>query len=285
MFGFETFNPASIAENDEINIFGLQRLQWIGMPNAPQTTFFAANMPLKLSGKVHNAGLIFYNDKAGIFSTQSVNMQYAYKFRLGEGSLSFGGNIGFVNQTIHGDSVRDVASDYHNIQGDGKIPSQSVNAMAVDFSCGAWYNAKNWYAGVSMLHVFEPTFQLDDNIESFIGRVFYLTGGCEMPLINERFRFYPSFLYKTDFISFQAEIDARLEMDKKYWGGIGWRYQDAVILFLGINLSNGLSGGYAFDLPTSKFIVNSAGSHELFLRFSFKLGTKKLNKYKSVRVL
>ena len=49
---------------------------------------------------------------------------------------------------------------------------------------------------------------------------------------------------------------------------------------------NGLSIGYADDLPASKIITASHGSHELFLSYEFGLSFgKKDKKYKSVRIL
>ena len=62
--------------------------------------------------------------------------------------------------------------------------------------------------------------------------------------------------------------------------------QDAVSFLLGIKVLNGLSIGYAYDLPASKIITASHGSHELFLSYEFGLSFgKKDKKYKSVRIL
>jgi type IX secretion system PorP/SprF family membrane protein len=286
MFSEEGYNPASIANNtDQISAFLLQRLQWFGFTNAPQTTYLTVNAPVVISGRKHDVGIVFYNDKAGIYENKSVNLQYAYRYKLSTGNLNFGGNLGFISQTIHGDSVHQITSDYHDISGDAVIPTTSVNAMSFDMSLGAYYSTKVWYAGLSVLHLFEPKFDMTDYLKSYMSRAMYLSGGYTFPLQNDRYKVKPTMLFKTDFISYQVDLDARLEKDNKYWGGLGWRLQDAIIFFIGMNFSNGLSWGYSFDLPTSKFISNSFGSHELFLRYSFSLGKKKSNKYKSVRIL
>ncbi len=285
MFSGETYNPAIIGTHETMSLFGLHRQQWLGFPNAPQTTFFAANAPLSLFGKKHGVGLIFYNDNAGIYSDQSVNLQYAYRYKLTEGTISFGANLGFISQTIHGDSVRQIESEYHNISGDVNIPTTSVNAMSFDCSLGVFYTYKQFYAGLSVAHLLAPEFDMGDNVSSYIDRIYYLNGGYSFVLPNPRYKIKPSMLIKTNFISWQADLTAYVEKDEKYWGGLGWRLQDAIVFLLGINLSSGVSIGYSFDLATNEFISNSAGSHELFVRYDFTLGGKKTNNYKSIRIL
>jgi len=289
MFCVESYNPSIIANtNNAINLIGLYRQQWIGIPNAPQTAFFAANGSLgSFFNKKQGIGIAFVNDKLGVFSNQSVNLQYALRFKLNDNYLSVGTNVGFVSQTIAGDSIQKhlVQSDYHDMAGDLVIPTQSVNAVALDFGLGLMYTSKDYYAGLSVLHLFQPVLNLDDYLKTFIGRTAFITGGYDFPLNNIRYIFKPSLLVKTDFISLQTDLSARIEKDQKYWVGLSWRYQDAVVFFAGINLMNGLSVSCSYDLPTSKIIAYSIGSPEIVLRYSINLGKNKLNKYKSVRVL
>lgn len=285
MFSQETYNPAVLGTYSEINLFGLYRLQWYGIPNAPKTFYFTLGSPLKISGDTYYLGLNFMKDDAGIFSNQNVYLQGAYKFKLYDGDLFVGANLGFVNQTVHGDSVRKIESDYHDIAGDNAIPKQSVNDMAFDLGLGALYRYKKFNANLSFLHLLEPSLQLDDYAQSYIPRMMYLSSGYQMSLPNSRYQFKPSFLFKSDFVSYQIDLSAFLERDEKYWGGLSWRYQDAVVFFVGINLSQGFNLGFSYDLSTNKIIANSAGSFELFMRYRFGIGKKKNNRYKSVRIL
>lgn len=285
MFCMETYNPAIIGSYSEINLFGLFRQQWVGIPNAPQTLYFSANSPVSLSGDKYGVGLQFLKDDAGIFSNQSVNLQLSRKLRLYDGDFYLGSNLGFVSQTIHGDSVRQITSDYHDISGDVSIPSQSVSDMALDLSVGVYYSYKKLNLGVSFLHLSAPELQMDDYVKSYISRMVYLTGSYQLPLPNSRYVFKPTVLFKSDFVSFQTDISGFVEKDERYWAGLSWRYQDAIVFFIGMNFLQGVRAGYSFDLSTNKIISNSKGSHELFLRYSFGLGRKKSNNYKSVRIL
>jgi hypothetical protein len=94
----------------------------------------------------------------------------------------------------------------------------------------------------------------------------------------------PSVLFKTDFVSMQVDLSAYLEYDEKYWGGLAFRYQNAVILLAGISIPGGINIGYSFDLPVSW--IGGWGSHEICVayEFDFVFGKKK-NKYKSIRIL
>ncbi|HPD28143.1 MAG TPA: type IX secretion system membrane protein PorP/SprF, partial [Paludibacteraceae bacterium] len=86
--------------------------------------------------------------------------------------------------------------------------------------------------------------------------------------------------------TWQMNVNLLLDYKEKYWGGLSYRIQDAVSFILGIKVLNGLSIGYAYDLPASKIITASHGSHELFLSYEFGLSFgKKDKKYKSVRIL
>ncbi len=286
MFCVESYNPSVLANYTAINLVGMYRQQWVGIPNAPKTFFAAANMPFNaFLNKKQGIGIAFVNDNFGIFSNESVNLQYALQFKLGDGSLSTGLNIGYISQTIAGDSVRIVQSDYHDISGDLAIPKQSVSDVAADFGLGVMYSAPNYYVGLSVLHLFQPTLDLEEYVTSYIGRSAYLVGGYDFPLRNIRYVLKPSVLLKSDFISWQTDLSVRLEKDEKYWLGISWRLQDAIVIYGGLNLLNGLFVGYSYDLSTSRLIAYSSGSHEVVLRYSLNLGKKKLNKYKSVRVL
>lgn len=281
MFYRESYNPASIAENGLMTVSGLHRIQWVSFPKVPQTTYFTFNMPL---ARKNTLGLVFSNDQSGAYLTQAVNFQYAYKFPLASGHLSIGTNIGFISQTITGDSLHVVDSDYHD-DGDVIIPTTSVNDVAFDVALGIYYWDNTKYFGFSLVHLPEPVLDLESVMTTYIPRVAYLTGGYIFPMLNPKYVLTPSLLFKTDFVSFQAEANVNLEYNQKYWGGISYRFQDAVVLMAGMRLSNGLTIGYSVDIPTSKIIASSFGSHEIVLSYSFSTDFNRVNKYKSIRIL
>ncbi|HZK68373.1 MAG TPA: PorP/SprF family type IX secretion system membrane protein [Paludibacter sp.] len=291
MFHNSSFNPAAVGENNLIQITGQHRIQWVGFPNAGQTTVFSINSPLKLGNSENGIGFRFLNDRVGLFTNRSAQLQYAYKKRILGGLLSVGADIGFVSVGFHGDSVN-VANhvinigDYHKMTSDPSIPQTSVAGMGLDMSVGVFYSTPKYYGGLSFTHLNNPIVNLDDKSNFNLLRTAYLTGGGSYVLTNPLYVLKPSALLKTDFRSLQFDFSTRVEYDNKYWGGMSYRLQDAVVFLAGINLVGGLSVGYSFDLLTSKVITVSSGSHEIVLVYNFAyVSGKRTSKFKSIRLL
>ena len=290
MFHSPTFNPASLGENQMINVSGQHRIQWIGMPGAPQTTYFTVNAPFKSGEKVtHALGIKFLNDKIGAFTNQSAHLQYAYKRNIDKGIASLGLDLGFVSVGFVYDSIKNatINSEFHDFLGDAAIPAANETGMAPDLTLGAYYSTPKYYLGVSYVHLNAPLIKLNDEKSEFNVRgVMYATGGYDYALVNPKFLIRSSSLVKSDFVTWQAEVSSRLEFDKKYWGGLSYRFQDAVVVFGGLSIMSGLTLGYAYELPTGKMLTVSSGSHELFLSYSFLFDSNRhKNRYKSIRIL
>lgn len=288
MFHNSAFNPAAVGEGDMIQITGQHRIQWIGMPNAGQTTVFSINTPIKIENSSHGLGFIFVNDKVGIFTNQTAHLQYSFKKRLKTGVLSLGADFGFVSLGFSGDSINKniPIGDYHDLSGDPQIPQTKVAGMSFDMNIGVFYSTPKFYGGLSYSHLNGPVVNWTDKIDFKPQSTMYLTGGYNWTLSDPKFELKPSTLLKTDFSSLQLDVSARLEYDSKYWGGLSYRIQDAIVIFAGINIAGGLSIGYSYDLPTTQIITVSSGSHEIMMFYSFEyVFQKKNNKYKSIRIL
>lgn len=286
MFNVAGYNPAAIGEQQMMKVIGMQRLQWVGIKNAPSSTDFSVSAPFKIKKTSHAAGVHFQNDAFGIFVNQRVGFEYAYKQKLGEGYLSIGTSLGFANMTIKGDSayIPDGGS-YHN-QSDLEIPKSKMSDIGFDMDLGIYYSHPKFDVGFSILHVTEPIIEWGESSEFYLARTYAVMGGYRIDLPNPKLWIRPSMMIKTDLVSWQMDISVLMEWNNRFWWGAAYRVQDAVSLMAGVKVLNGMMIGYAYDLPTSKIIKASGGSHELFLSYEFKLSIdKKNNKYKSVRFL
>jgi type IX secretion system PorP/SprF family membrane protein len=151
---------------------------------------------------------------------------------------------------------------------------------------GAFYSTSKFYAGMSYLHLNSPTVYWGDKWKFRQNSSLFITGGYNWILPDSKYVFKPSTLLKSDFSSLQLDLTARMEYDNKYWGGISYRIQDAVVFLAGINIAGGMSIGYSYDLPTSQIITVSSGSHEIIVMYSFEyIFGKRNNRYKSIRIL
>ena len=287
MFQHSMINPATAGESGMVQVSLLHRVQSVGIQNGGNTTLFSINTPLNLSKKsMHGAGVKFKIDEAGLYYFQNAHLQYAYKKKILKGTLSAGIDFGFVNVGFRGDSVNlknTPLGDYHT-SSDLFIPSTNVNGMNFDINLGLWYSLPKFYVGVSYMNFTRPKLYWTDSREYQLQSTFYFTGGYNYQLPDAKFSLKPSTLLKTDFTSMQIDLSARLDYDDKYWGGLTYRLQNAIALFVGIRIPMGLDVGYAFDIPTSK--LGGWGSHELCVVYEFEyIFNKQKNKYKSVRIL
>lgn len=289
MLNQSVINPAAAGESGMIDVVGQHRIQWIGMPNGGRTTNFSINSPLKIEKSLHGMGINFYNDKVGQFTNQGAHLKYAFKKKIGNGLFSLGTEIGFLSIGFNGDSVQAhpiTLGEYHDLTSDGDIPKGAVSGISFDLGFGAWYSTPKSYIGVSYKHLNQPTVHWGETTEFKQKGLLFLTAGTSLNIAESKIVVKPSTLFKSDFITWQCDLTTKLEFDEKYWGGLSYRFQDAVVVFGGINIAGGLSLGYSYDLPTTQILSVSSGSHEIVLAYSFAyVFGKKTTKYKNIRIL
>ena len=287
MFNQAAFNPAVAGEGELIQVALQVRPQWLGMPNAGLTTNFNINSPLKIGNQLNGVGFKVISDIIGVFENTTYQLQYAYKKQLGSGTLSIGVDMGVVQVGFKADSVlahKITLGDYHDLETDPAIPQVVASGSSFDMGIGAYYSSEKFYAGISYSHLNSPVIEWNDNAGLNLKGTLFLTGGYNYALPDTKYVFKPSGLLKTNFNTMQLDLSTRLEFDTKYWGGLAYRYQDAVVLLAGLNMVSGLSVGCSYDIPTSR--VASGGSIELVALYSFEyVFAKRNSKYKSIRIL
>ena len=90
----------------------------------------------------------------------------------------------------------------------------------------------------------------------------------------------------SDFVSWDVNLTLMCDYKDRYRWGLGYRIDGSVNILLGIDIISGLQLGYSCELPTNKLMLESYGSHEVYLAYGFDiLKPKRTNKYKSVRYL
>lgn len=288
MLNNAAFNPAFVGEGDLIQMTGQQRWLWLGVPDAGLTTLFDINAPIKIDNNSFGVGLNFLKDESGLFTQNNAQFQFSYKKKINTSLLSVGLNVGFASVGFSGSKVnlkQINLGEYHKYMEDNLIPKTDVVGMSLDLGLGFLYSTSLYYAGLSYLHFNKPHIVWETS-ELTLPSCLYITGGYNYILTDPKYVLKPSALLKSDFRTFQLDVSSRLEYDNKYWGGLSYRYQDALIILAGINLSGGLAVGFSYDVPVSNMIKVSYGSPELFLNYSFEyLSGKRTTKYKSIRIL
>lgn len=279
------YNPAAVGCDSAIHISAFDRMQWVGVKNAPQTFFAAVDMPFKLKNVRNGVGAMVMNDKAGLFTTTQLGLQYSYSMDLWLGRLALGLQGGMVNQKFGGSEIYIPDGDAWDPNADG-LPSGDVAAMAFDCGFGAYYELPWGVAGLGVQHLAETTIDLDEFAYTKLERTYYFALEGNIPVKRSLFTVQPSILLKTTLQAFQADYTLRATYDKKFWGGLTLRPGDAVIVMLGADVG-AVRLGYAYDIGISPLARASNGSHELMVTYSYKIDIDrhKQHAHKSIRIL
>lgn len=295
MFSQVWSNPAFAGNTGQMSAFGLNRQQWIGFTNNPQTSVFSFDAKVNLFKQESGVGISFINDNLGLINSLSINFIYSYRKRIWNGVLGLGINTGFINQTWNGGDIylplEADESDYlKQIESDVNSLKQEYTDTKFDLGLGAIFEHDAFYAGLSLMHLPRPTLELsstDKTIYLFYNRTLHFTSGYRYTLTNNpKYELHPSVYIKTDGIVFQTDLNLNVWYEKRFYGGLGYRLQDGFIFLAGIKLRNGLNAGYAFDLTTSRMRLGTYGSQEIYLSYIFSIDmNKQKSKHKSVRFL
>ena len=282
------YNPAAAGEGDLMKVAGMHRMQYVDITNAPMSTWFSFTSPFVIGKTRHGAGVKFLNDRYGLFTNQAFHVQYAYRQKLGKGYLSAGVELGFVNVGFRGDSVnlKEMEDEYHESDDDA-IPTGSKSGMKFDMSAGLYYCTSTWWVGASYSHLTRPKVDWDDYSDVTLVGTMYVSGGYHFRLKNQKdWVLTPSAMVMSDFVSWDVNVTLMCDYKDRYRWGLGYRIDGSVNILLGIDIISGLQLGYSCELPTNKLLLESYGSHEIYLAYGFDImKPKRTNKYKSIRYL
>ncbi|PID94572.1 MAG: hypothetical protein CSA89_01360 [Bacteroidales bacterium] len=290
MHNLSLVNPSYAGENNMIQASLFQRTQWIGMPGAPIMSVLSVDTPFKLLERQHGVGVQFLSDIFGVFNNQQVKLLYAYKYKLGKGHFSFATNIGMINVICNADSInisKLTTDDGYHSDNDPAIPIGKQTGVGFDLGFGLNYVSDTYSLGASLTHVNSPIISIGDKNEFNVLPLMQVNGAYRFPLDrdNGKYKINTNVLFLTDFAVWTSHLSSILEINEKYWAGVGYRYQDSFSIQFGLELFDGFRLGYNFDIPSNRLILNTFGSHEVFATYEFSLVRQKSNSTKSIRIL
>lgn len=282
MFNMLAVNPGYAGSSGMINVMAISRQQWIDVLGRPKTTVFGADAAINPFGIQSGIGINFMNDQLGYFNNISASLSYSLQTDLSVGTIGVGFSLGFFNHQFK-------PEDWETANGsddDYLLLGAETSGTAMDFGLGCFYKNDNYYIGLSATNLFNTEPKFDEDYYFYLRRTYYLAGGFKYALADRPIVLHPSIFVKSDGLITQADFNVNAEFKKRYWGGLSFRPQDAIVLLAGIELKNGLRIGYSYDIGISKFSSGTGGSHEMMFSYSFDLSfEKKSKRYKSVRYL
>ncbi len=282
-------NPASAGRSGAINAVAAYRKQWVGFDGSPSTTLLGIDAEVKFLKNFHGVGALVFYDQIGPYTSININANYSYHIELNKGQLGIGARVGAQNIEMSfsdlSPSVGGYETDYHQ-SSDPTLEGSDDSGTALDIGLGAFYQSKVSFLSLSILHVNAPTIESKEGAKVSLKPTLIMSAGRKLGRARSDVVFEPRFAFKTDFSSTQVEGLGLVNFKEKVSCGLGYRMQDALMFQFGVNLSNGLSVGYDYDLSLSKVIRYSSGSHEIVVNYLFDVDMQRRTKrYKSVRIL
>lgn len=274
MFNPLYYNPAAAGSEGVARFQLTHRTQWAGYQasvddgGAPSTQLLSFNTPLpKIKSGV---GVYLLNDHLGPLVNQAVQLSYAYRLSLKQGTLAFGAQAGLYARGI----------DYSKLRpgdpSDPLVPTGRVMEMRPDFSAGVYYNTTDYWIGASINHLNKASASLENGRQIIPqDKSAYFSAGYRLGLGYD-LDVQPSILYQyvvdphPNVKASSLSGNILVTYDSRYWLGVSYRQGDAFTGTIGISLlnNNALRLGYAFDFTTKSYVSKSPVSHEILVSYA-----------------
>lgn len=287
MFDKIAYNPGFAGFGQGICISGVMRQQWMGFTEttkngdtekvAPETYLVSIHSPVKfLRGGL---GLNITQDKIAYQNNISLDLLYSYHASLGSGDLGIGLQLGLLNKNI------DFSKFEPAVDNDPVLNEKAEESdMIFNMGLGLYYQVPDsYYVGLSVLQLWGSKPRMESTATKLAPQI-NLIGGYEFAFPNApSFTVLPSMMVKTDGVSMQFDLSTLVSYRNQFWGGVSYRYQDAIAIILGMEFKN-FNIGYSYDINVSS--IGSWGSNEIRLGYCFKIEVDKFRKvYRNTRFL
>jgi len=261
------YNPATSGMEQGTEITMLHRRQWTDMQGSPETSALGINAGLnneKVGWSVYG-----FSDKANIISRIGIFGNYAYHLQLNSSTtLSFGLGAGYVNNTIDQEAIR--AQDLGDVF---TIPDTRRGVF--DINAGLNLQVADLTIGVSAPQLLAETIDFTDeetNVPVNFGLIRHYT-------FNARYDFKfdgdKKVLSPMVMVLAADDVPARIDVGAMFqlteFGHIGamFRSDYAITANIGVNLTEAITFGYAYDFSTNDFASSLGTSHEFMLTYRF----------------
>lgn len=295
-------NPAVAGIENYWDIKLSHRLQWVGLQDAPVTTYVTIQGPIHKAAYNNETATTFHadgenprgtnywrnytapdphggigftmlNDKTGPLNRFAVYGTYAYHVGLSANTnLSAGISAGFTNMSLDASKL-----NFGTITVDPAVGGSGlINKIKPDVSAGLWLYASDYFIGLSAQQIIPQQIAFSDNtVHLENGKLvphLFFSAGYRMQL-SEDLSFLPSVLIR--YISplpLGFDVNAKVQYHDLLWAGASYRYQDGFAAMVGVNINHNINVGYSYDIQTSQLNTVSRGTHEILI--GFLLGNK-----------
>lgn len=274
-------NPAYAGVKGQGEITTIGRYQYLGYNasfddgGSPQTYMLSASLPVRAIGG--GLGLSVSYDRIAVLNSVNAALSYSKHVKVGEE-----GTLGLGIQGI----FNNISSGKHRAidANDPSVPLEGSDSK-FDAGAGVWYESPTLYAGLSVNNLLRSEYKFKSETGGNTARYIaenhsYFTAGYNIEASSSvvvttsvlvkmvmpgEFGDDGKFTFKNN--SYEGNV--RATFNDKFWGGLGYRYQESFTGMAGLALAkdNALRIGYAFDFVAFNQDARALSSHEIMLSY------------------
>ncbi|WP_086477066.1 PorP/SprF family type IX secretion system membrane protein [Arenibacter amylolyticus] len=283
MYNTMSVNPAYAGSRGQLSIAALYRSQWVGLNGAPKTQTINLHSPIRNSRLGYGISIINDNIGDGVVQETQFDALVSYTIEVSmDAKLSFGLKAG--GNLLNLDFTGLNNFDSENVEGEN-----IDNKFSPNFGVGVYYHTDKFYAGISAPNLIETQHfdnsKRDANSVQFLATErmnFYFITGYVFDL-NHNFKFKPALLTKVvGGAPLQLDASASFLYNDVFSFGAAYRWDAAFSAMVGVQLSNQIMIGLAYDRETTELggTQFNDGTFEVFLRYEL---VRKFNRMISPR--
>lgn len=258
-----SLSPAYAGAGESLEIFGNYRKDWIGIAGSPQTKSFSAN---GIVSKNMGLGASINSFQAGVFTTLSANINYAYHFRIsGTHFLSMGFGMGVLEKhsNLSGKAAQADIVAINNMYRKSIMP---------DANFGIAYRGSKLHLSFSMPKMLSDK---DDEKQTASFNPDYKGHIAYKYTFNKDWAIDPvAVISRTNNVSVFYEIAVPIMYQQKIWLTPIYK-KTSIAIGVGGNLLSNLIMNYAYEFSSKGIMGQSSGTHEITI--GWKLIKRKNN--------
>lgn len=269
MFNNYLTNPAVAGTYNYYQIRVNSRYQWVGINDAPQTTGVSIFGPLQKRDM--GWGSYVFMDITGPTSRMGLMGSYAYNMPINDDFRVSGGiSLGFLQYKVDRSKFT-LGDNTSNVNTSDPALNNVNSVFTPDATIGFYVYNSLHYLGISAHQLFGQKLNLYDKTIGInrLRQHLIVCAGTRY-ILNRYYDIEPAVLLKFPFGSkFQFELNTKMTYKSQMWGGISYRFRDAIAIMIGYNYKKRYLFGYSYDYSYTSIRQYQSGTHEIMIGYLF----------------
>jgi type IX secretion system PorP/SprF family membrane protein len=261
------YNPSFAGTDGHPVLFLTHRRQWAGIEGAPTAYAISYHGPVS---KVMAIGAHIRTESRGVLRSSLAMGSLAYVAHFSDKHfLRMGLSAGVSHHTADFSEATEAQRPY--------LANWASNAVRFEAAFGINYHLKNFNLGLALPHLTEQKVLGSETQGMFTFSPldqWVATASYFAELTPDKLALEPLLVVqKVGEQKTRLEAGAVLYMNKALWAGATYRHQYGITALAGVNIKQGISFGYAYEIAHAYTGSWLQSTHELQLKF--KLGAEK----------